>query len=183
MKGRLRFGPQIRLALLDPRIVQDLEYLENPTNPQKQNVTLAAAEAANLSVSRVQHLFRQQVGMPLGRYNKSLRLRKARTLLQSSFLTLKQIAFQVGLNDISHFVRDYKLAYGERPSETRADRRNLPKLTNARAGTFSAAAYRANSIRQKAALEQPEAEWSVSMPVRSSRLSAQSKPARSSVRA
>jgi len=54
--------------------------------------------------------------MPPIRYLRLLRMERAKVLLESSFLSVKEIAFQVGLNDESHFVRDFKSAYGYSPA-------------------------------------------------------------------
>ena len=43
-------------------------------------------------------------------------MERAKGLLESSFLSVKEIAFQVGLNDESHFVRDFKSTYGYSPA-------------------------------------------------------------------
>jgi len=43
-------------------------------------------------------------------------MERAKVLLESSFLSVKEIAFQVGLNDESHFVRDFKSTYGYSPA-------------------------------------------------------------------
>ena len=54
--------------------------------------------------------------MPPIRYLRLLRMERAKDLLESSFLSVKEIAFQVGLNDESHFVRDFKSTYGYSPA-------------------------------------------------------------------
>ena len=54
--------------------------------------------------------------MPPIRFLRLLRMEKARHLLESSFLSVKEIAYQVGLNDESHFVRDFKSTYGSSPA-------------------------------------------------------------------
>lgn len=46
-------------------------------------------------------------------------MEKARYLLETSFLSVKEITHSVGLNDESHFVRDFKKAYGEPPTRYR----------------------------------------------------------------
>jgi transcriptional regulator GlxA family with amidase domain len=74
------------------------------------------AQAVNLSVWRLCHIFKSDVGMPPIRYLKLLRMERAKSLLESSFLSVKEIAFQVGLNDESHFVRDFKSTYGYSPA-------------------------------------------------------------------
>ena len=43
-------------------------------------------------------------------------MEKAKYLLETSFLSVKEITHRVGLNDESHFVRDFKIAYGLSPT-------------------------------------------------------------------
>lgn len=74
------------------------------------------AQSVNLSVWRLSHIFKSDVGMPPIRFLRLLRMEKAKYLLESSFLSVKEIAFQVGLNDESHFVRDFKATYGSSPA-------------------------------------------------------------------
>src|SRR5262245_59274021 len=74
------------------------------------------AQSVNLSVWRLCHIFKSDVGMPPIRYLRLLRMERAKDILESSFLSVKEIAFQVGLNDESHFVRDFKSTYGFSPA-------------------------------------------------------------------
>src|SRR5215217_4153106 len=74
------------------------------------------AQSVNLAVWRLCHIFKSDVGMPPIRYLRLLRMERAKGLLESSFLSVKEIAFQVGLNDESHFVRDFKSTYGFSPA-------------------------------------------------------------------
>src|SRR5215211_1495635 len=82
------------------------------------------AQSVNLSVWRLCHIFKSDVGMPPIRYLRLLRMERAKNLLESSFLSVKEIAFQVGLNDESHFVRDFKSTYGFSPSLYRSRFKN-----------------------------------------------------------
>ena len=79
-----------------------------------------AAAAINISLSRFRHLFKQQSGVSFARYVKSLRLKRARDLLLTSPLSVKEVATRGGFNDVSHFVRDFKSAYGQSPMTLRA---------------------------------------------------------------
>ena len=74
------------------------------------------AQSVNLSVWRLCHIFKSDVGMPPMRFLRFLRMERAKDLLESSFLSVKEIAFRVGLNDESHFVRDFKATYGSSPA-------------------------------------------------------------------
>ena len=82
------------------------------------------AQSVNLSVWRLCHIFKSDVGMPPIRYLRLLRMARAKDLLESSFLSVKEIAYQVGLNDESHFVRDFKSTYGFSPALYRSHFRN-----------------------------------------------------------
>jgi transcriptional regulator GlxA family with amidase domain len=94
------------------------------------------AQSVNLSVWRLCHIFKSDVGMPPIRYLRLLRMERAKDLLESSFLSVKEIAYQVGLNDESHFVRDFKSTYGLSPAIYRSHFKssggeNGPKGNNA----------------------------------------------------
>jgi len=82
------------------------------------------AHSVNLSVWRLCHIFKSDIGMPPIRYLRLLRMERAKDLLESSFLSVKEIAFQVGLNDESHFVRDFKSTYGFSPALYRSNFKN-----------------------------------------------------------
>jgi AraC-like DNA-binding protein len=93
------------------------------------------AQSVNLSVWRLCHIFKSDVGMPPIRYLRLLRMERAKDLLESSFLSVKEIAYQVGLNDESHFVRDFKSTYGFSPALYRSNFKNkaavdTPKASN-----------------------------------------------------
>ena len=79
------------------------------------------AGTLGLSPSRLRHLFRAQIGVSPGRFLKLVRLDRARTLLASSTLLVKEVAARVGASDVSHFVRSYKSFYGETPSRDRIE--------------------------------------------------------------
>src|SRR5215510_1855683 len=75
------------------------------------------AEIVNLSPSRLQHLFKSETGLTLTQYQRTVRLDRARDLLEHTFLSIKQIIVQVGAKDRSHFERDFKKAFGLTPTE------------------------------------------------------------------
>ena len=119
--------------------------------PIRGELSLAEfAQSVNLSVWRLCHIFKSDVGMPPIRYLRLLRMERAKDLLESSFLSVKEIAFQVGLNDESHFVRDFKTTYGYSPALYRSHfRNNGPE--NGHNGSNGNNGTKSNSVRQQLA--------------------------------
>ncbi len=82
------------------------------------------AQLVNLSDSRLRHLFKTETGKTPAQYLKYLRLQKAELLLRTTFLTVKEIVNRVGLRTGSHFVREFKKAYGLAPTMYRSSVRS-----------------------------------------------------------
>jgi AraC-like DNA-binding protein len=80
------------------------------------------ADRLNLSSSRLRNLFRREMGMTLHAFLKAQRRSRACELLETTFLSVKEIAALVGAGDLSHFVRDFKRALKMTPTEYRIDR-------------------------------------------------------------
>lgn len=77
------------------------------------------ARTVNLSTSRLRHLFKDETGLSPAQYMKSQRLFRAKLLLETTFLNLKEIMHKSGLRDRSHFTRDFRKAYGLPPLQYR----------------------------------------------------------------
>ncbi|MBA3912665.1 MAG: AraC family transcriptional regulator [Acidobacteriales bacterium] len=78
-----------------------------------------AARAVNLSSSRLRHLVRERLGISPSRYIKHVKLQRAKELLATTELSIKEVMWEAGFTDFSHAVRDYKRLHGETPSQTR----------------------------------------------------------------
>lgn len=77
------------------------------------------AGVTGLSVSRLCHLFQSHAGVGPAQYLKSLRMQRARELLENSVLCVKEIAARLGYDDPSRFVEDFRKTYGLTPSRHR----------------------------------------------------------------
>ena len=110
------------MAGLDKRVEKIIQMMREDVRGELSLTEFA--QSVNLSVWRLCHIFKSDVGMPPIRYLRLLRMERAKGLLESSFLSVKEIAFQVGLNDESHFVRDFKSTYGYSPALYRSRFRN-----------------------------------------------------------
>ena len=102
---------------MDARIAVVIARMED-TLEQRTNLAALAA-AVNLSVSRLSHLFREEVGVSPGRYLHTIRMERSRTLLERSFLTVREVMLRVGVSDPSHFARDFRRYHGIPPSQVK----------------------------------------------------------------
>lgn len=81
------------------------------------------ATAVYLSPAHLGHLFKRETGKPVMRYLRGLRIERGRELLQTTFLTVQQIATRVGQSS-NHFNANFKKAHGITPGRFAAVRRN-----------------------------------------------------------
>ena len=78
------------------------------------------SSSVNLSASRLCHLFGREIGTGPLQYAKSLKLMKARQLIETTFLRVQEIEATLGFKDSGRFIRDFKEVYGSTPREHRA---------------------------------------------------------------
>jgi transcriptional regulator GlxA family with amidase domain len=102
---------------LDPRITWAVVHMQRHLAEPIVIGDLAAS--VNLSPSRFRELFARQVGLSPAQYLQRLRLRRARLLIERTFLTVKEVMALVGYNDPSHFSRDFRRLHGVSPSTLR----------------------------------------------------------------
>jgi transcriptional regulator GlxA family with amidase domain len=102
---------------MDSRVQKIIVILEE--SPHRALSLREMALTINLSVSRLRLLFKEATGMSPTQYFRLLKMQKAQSLLETTFLTIKQIAAGIGIKDVSHFVRDFKKAYGMSPAQYR----------------------------------------------------------------
>jgi transcriptional regulator GlxA family with amidase domain len=78
------------------------------------------AQSVNLSTSRFRHLFKTETGTTPAQYLKSLRMRRAKELVENTFLNIKEIMCSIGVRDKRHFAKDFERTYGLTPTQYRA---------------------------------------------------------------
>ncbi len=116
-------------------------------NLQRKLSLVEFANSVNLSVWRLCHIFRSETGMSPIQYLRLLRMERARYLLQTSFLSVREIARNVGLHDQSHFTRAFKKAYGAPPTLYRT--RSIGAQLNESAGAVESSAASANKQQER----------------------------------
>jgi two-component system response regulator YesN len=99
---------------MDNRVRTVMAFMSN--NLHRRLTSSQLAQTVRLSSTRLRHLFKDETGKSLTRYRRELQLQRAKYLLETTFLSVKEIAGMVGITTVSHFVRDFEKAYGATPA-------------------------------------------------------------------
>jgi AraC family transcriptional regulator, arabinose operon regulatory protein len=101
----------------DPRIETALQYLSSHLDQPVRIRDVAGACGA--SRTRLLTLFRRQVGTSLMQYLEEQRMRRAKQLLKTGMMRVKEVAMEVGYTDQKYFAKRFKRAFGRRPIQCR----------------------------------------------------------------
>ncbi|WP_144268070.1 AraC family transcriptional regulator [Demequina sp. NBRC 110055] len=120
-----RMLAQIAADRLTPGADSPLEraigHLED--NPARSVRVSEVAALVGVSTSHLGALFRQATGGGVLAFQTSLRMARARSLLDGTDLTVAQVAAAVGYDDALYFSRRFSQAHGLSPSAYRAHRK------------------------------------------------------------
>ena len=104
---------------MDWRVEKINLQLERGCNLEPRSAINQLAQSLNLSTSRLRHLFKTETGLSLKRCLIESRLEIGRVLLETSLLSVKEIAVKVGYAHMSHFVRDFRRVHQVTPAQYR----------------------------------------------------------------
>ncbi|QEN09581.1 AraC family transcriptional regulator [Oceanispirochaeta crateris] len=110
----IRAGEDTKKAHCDDnRINRVLDYIH--TN-FFMNITIqTVAEISSLSLRQFSDVFKRETGRTFTQYINHLRIEKAKTALISTRLSITEIAFEIGYDDLSYFTRRFKEQEGLSP--------------------------------------------------------------------
>lgn len=86
------------------------------------------AQLIHVSESRFIHLFKQEMGMSPLKYINTIRLHKARELLEGGECSVMEVAALVGFSDYNHFGRMFREKFGYTPVQARRNSRNSKNI-------------------------------------------------------
>ena len=101
-----------------PPLIRDIRsYL---TAHYNEKITLGFLSAQfNLDPYYLQKLFKRYVGQSPTEYLIYLRMTRAKSLMRTSTMSISEIAYTVGIDNISHFTRLFKKQEGATPGQYR----------------------------------------------------------------
>ena len=109
----------------DCRLRKVLQMIASDSSQKIQEL----AQECNLSESHLQHLFKESTGLALGRMLADQRMQRAARLLGQTNLSIKEIAWTVGYEHTSSFIRAFERHFHEAPRcfRQRQERQNARK--------------------------------------------------------
>lgn len=100
----------------DKRMVEIMNYIQS----NYLSVTLEGlSDKFYLSKTYLSKYIKEKSGMTFGELVKNVRLKKAKTLLKTSSMTVESIALSVGYQNVEHFNRLFKKAFNMTPVQFR----------------------------------------------------------------
>jgi AraC family carnitine catabolism transcriptional activator len=110
-------APVRRYGTRNPTVLAAIDLLQRSI---EQPPTLGQAAAA-LAVSprQLQRLFATHLGRSFKRFDRELRLERARELLEQTGLSVLAVAVATGFGSLEHFGRSYRQMFGASPSRGR----------------------------------------------------------------
>jgi len=102
---------------MDQRVQHAVIFIR--ANYHRRLTLTEIAGTVNLSRWRLCHRFKLDMETSPQRFLTQVRLEKAKHLLETKFLTVKEVMKEVGMSDASFFTRSFKVAYGVTPAKCR----------------------------------------------------------------
>ncbi len=109
------------------QIMPAINYID--ANYDKPISLAEVARSAFLSVSRLAHLFKEQMGITIIDYLTQVRIDRAKQLLLATDQNCTEICFQIGYNNQSYFTRTFKDLVGMTPRQFRIKNKVREKIS------------------------------------------------------
>jgi AraC-like DNA-binding protein len=102
-------------TMLEGRVKKILRMAESGTTLTIRDLALEF----HLSPSYLQRLFKHQTGVCMGEWLNEQRLQRAAHLLANSYMSVKEIAYSVGYEHASSFIRAFERRFAQAPARYR----------------------------------------------------------------
>ena len=104
-----------------------INYID--ANYNKPIILANVAKASHLSISRLAHIFKEQMGITIIDYLTSVRIERAKQLLIATDQNCTEICFEVGYNNQSYFTRTFKGLVGMTPRQFKDRNQRREKIS------------------------------------------------------
>jgi AraC-like DNA-binding protein len=109
----LKSRSMIHVEMVNKAILRIREELESPLTIQK------VAEDLGMSYSNFRKLFKEHTGLSPATYQQELRLQRAKELLTTTNMSIKEIAYRLNFESPDYFSSKFKSKTGRKPTDLR----------------------------------------------------------------
>jgi YesN/AraC family two-component response regulator len=113
---KLTASPDASLKMEDAFMIKVKQVLEANLEDDEFGIDQLCNELA-VSHAQLYRKFKSLSNITIADFFKSLRLRRAKELLQTTDLNVTEVTFAVGFKNLSHFSREFSREFGKAPSE------------------------------------------------------------------
>ena len=103
------------LSIPDTRVRKILRMVESGATFAMRDLAIES----HLSPAYLQRLFKHQTGVPMGEWLNEQKLQHAAHLLSNSYMSVKEIAYTVGYEHASSFIRAFERRFMQAPARFR----------------------------------------------------------------
>ncbi len=114
----VRPTPDWHIGISDARLRRVLDYIHDSLAEDLKLTDMAGIAA--MSATQFSKAFKQETGVTPLQYVIAARLDRAAVLLKTSDLTVAEITYRVGYQDVSRFGQHFKRKFGTTPAQYRA---------------------------------------------------------------
>ena len=112
----LKSRNQVHVDMINKARLRIREQLESSLTIQQ------VAEELGVSYSNFRKLFKEHTGLSPATYQQDLRLQRAKELLTTTDMSIKEIAYRLNFESPDYFSSKFKIKTGRKPSDLRLDR-------------------------------------------------------------
>jgi transcriptional regulator GlxA family with amidase domain len=110
---------EVTVASVDQKFLERLKALVEANMEEEDfNVKRLSAQAG-LSDRQLERKLKALIDQTPNQFIRSMRLQRAKQLLEQNAGTVSEIAYRLGFNNLSHFSKNFREAFGVLPSEVK----------------------------------------------------------------
>lgn len=110
-------GTNNQSSTIEPIFISNIRKLIEANLEDENFDILLLCKKVGISRSQLHNKIKSFTGVSTSIYIRSVRLKKAKHLIERTDLNISQVAYKVGFKDASYFSRNFKEKYGIVPSK------------------------------------------------------------------
>jgi len=112
---------EVTVASVDQKFLERLKEIVEANMEEEDFDVKELSAKAGLSDRQLERKLKALIDQTPNQFIRSMRLQRAKQLLEQNAGTVSEIAFRLGFNNLSHFSKNFREAFGVLPSEVKGE--------------------------------------------------------------